>query len=55
MRQRILELGGHLEVDSDGQGTCITAIMPLTKGVAVAPLPATNDQLSVAAPVDRAS
>jgi PAS domain S-box-containing protein len=50
MRQRILELGGHLSVDSDGQGTCITATMPLTKAV-----PVTNDQLSVAAPVDRAS
>ncbi len=50
MRQRILELGGHLQVDSDDQGTCITATMPLTKAASVV-----SDQLSVAAPVDRAS
>jgi PAS domain S-box-containing protein len=50
MRQRILELGGHLTVDSDQQGTCITATMPLTK-----PEPSANDQLSVTALADRTS
>ncbi len=31
MKQRVRELGGHLQVDSDGRGTCVTAYLPLTK------------------------
>jgi PAS domain S-box-containing protein len=50
MRQRILELGGHLKVDSDGQGTCITATMPVTK-----PAPVASERVPIGAPVDRAS
>jgi PAS domain S-box-containing protein len=50
MRQRILELGGHLRVDSDGKGTCITATMPVTKAAPVA-----SEGLSTAASIERAS
>lgn len=50
MRQRILELGGHLKVDSDGQGTCITATMPVAKAAPVA-----SERIPIDAPVDRAS
>jgi signal transduction histidine kinase len=50
MRQRILELGGHLSVDSDGQGTCITATMPVTKAA-----PVSSDRDSTAASMERAS
>jgi PAS domain S-box-containing protein len=31
MKQRVRELGGHLTVESDGNGTCIIATLPLTK------------------------
>jgi PAS domain S-box-containing protein len=31
MKQRVRELGGHLRVDSDQNGTCIVATLPLTK------------------------
>jgi PAS domain S-box-containing protein len=50
MRQRILELGGHLKVDSDGNGTCITATMPVAKAA-----PVSSDRNSVAEPAARAS
>jgi PAS domain S-box-containing protein len=30
MKQRVRELGGHLTVDSDGSGTCVTATLPLS-------------------------
>src|SRR5579872_573076 len=50
MRQRILELGGHLSVDSDGQGTCITATMPVTKAA-----PVSSDRDSTGASMERAS
>jgi PAS domain S-box-containing protein len=29
MKQRVRELGGHLRVDCDGTGTCVTASLPL--------------------------
>lgn len=48
MRQRVLELGGHLKVDSDEQGTCITARMPLSKA------PVVSESLSIGVPLDRA-
>jgi PAS domain S-box-containing protein len=50
MRQRVLELGGHLKVDSDEHGTCITATLPLTKAAPVA-----SDRISVVQPTVRAS
>jgi signal transduction histidine kinase len=31
MRERVRELGGHLTVDCDGTGTCVTAALPLLK------------------------
>lgn len=31
MKQRVRELGGHLRVDSDENGTCVIATLPLTK------------------------
>lgn len=31
MKQRVRELGGHLQVESNGQGTCIIATLPLTE------------------------
>jgi PAS domain S-box-containing protein len=49
MRQRVLELGGHLKVDSDGHGTCITATLPLSKAAAVA-----SDRTLVTEPAARA-
>jgi PAS domain S-box-containing protein len=30
MKQRVRELGGHLRVESDGSGTCVTATLPLS-------------------------
>jgi signal transduction histidine kinase len=30
MRERMRQLGGHLEIQSDDHGTCVTAIAPLT-------------------------
>ncbi len=30
MKQRVRELGGHLTVDSDASGTCVTATLPLS-------------------------
>lgn len=33
MKQRIRELGGHLTVESDEKGTCVTATLPLTKAL----------------------
>jgi PAS domain S-box-containing protein len=50
MRQRVLELGGHLKVDSDEHGTCITATLPLTKAA-----PVESDRVSVSEPTVRAS
>jgi PAS domain S-box-containing protein len=50
MRQRILELGGHLKVDSDGQGTRITATMPVAKAG-----PASTEGVSSSASLERAS
>ncbi len=35
MKQRIRELGGHLTVESDEKGTCVTATLPLTKATSV--------------------
>jgi len=32
MRQRLLQLGGKLEVNSDGRGTTVTAVVPLGQG-----------------------
>ena len=31
MKQRVRELGGHLRVECDGTGTCVTATLPLAK------------------------
>lgn len=31
MKQRVRNLGGHLRVDCDGSGTCVTATLPLAK------------------------
>jgi signal transduction histidine kinase len=31
MKQRVEELGGHLTVDSNCAGTCVTATLPLPK------------------------
>jgi signal transduction histidine kinase len=31
MKQRVRNLGGHLTVNSDGVGTCVTATLPLAK------------------------
>ncbi len=43
MKQRIRELGGHLTVESDEKGTCVTATLPLTK-VAPANEPEAEDR-----------
>ena len=29
MKQRVRNMGGHLRVESDGSGTCVTATLPL--------------------------
>jgi PAS domain S-box-containing protein len=50
MRQRVLELGGHLKVDSDEHGTCITAMLPLTKQGLLA-----SERASITEPTIRAS
>jgi PAS domain S-box-containing protein len=50
MRERVLELAGHLKVDSDEHGTCITATLPLTKA-----LPVASDRASLVEPTVRAS
>jgi len=31
MKQRVRNLGGHLNVQSDGTGTCVVASLPLAK------------------------
>jgi two-component system, NarL family, sensor kinase len=57
MKQRVRELGGHLTVDSDGRGTCITATLPLAKNDAPAksatPLPVTNSMIPSANPLPK--
>jgi signal transduction histidine kinase len=39
MKQRVRHLGGHLMVECDGTGTCVTASLPLAKPAQFAPDP----------------
>lgn len=37
MRERVIQLGGRLEIQSDGNGTNVTTTLPVRKGVAASP------------------
>ena len=32
MQERVAQLGGHLEINSDGKGTLIRAVIPIPEG-----------------------
>src|SRR5580698_966414 len=49
MKQRVRELGGHLRVESDGSGTCVTATLPLTDAESVGAQNGKNARPSTAA------
>jgi two-component system, NarL family, sensor kinase len=49
MKQRVRELGGHLRVESDGSGTCVTATLPLNDAKPAGVQNGTNGRPSTAA------
>jgi PAS domain S-box-containing protein len=49
MRERVRELGGHLTVDCDGTGTCVTAALPLLKVAALSDQDQKRDEAAPAA------
>ena len=32
MRERVRQLGGRIEIDSDGRGTCVKVTVPVPRG-----------------------
>jgi PAS domain S-box-containing protein len=49
MKQRVRNMGGHLRVESDGSGTCVTATLPLKEAASAEVQDRENGQPSTAA------